>query len=154
MNRYLVPLFFLILALVSLPGGAASHIELVDGTTIQGDVVSASNGRYVIRSSTLGQIELPETSILSIRPGGGSGTSSTSSIDLQSIQKQIVSSPELMQMVTALLSDPQFQAAMNDPQLRQLVMSGNLDALRGDPRILQLLAHPSVQAIVGKVNGQ
>ena len=154
MNRYFAPLFFMILAQVSLPAGAASQIELVDGTAIQGDVVSAAHGRYVIHSATLGQIELPESSIRSIRPGVESGPGSTSGANLLSIQKQIVSSPELLQMVTALLADPQLQAAMNDPELRQLVISGNLDALRSDPRILRLLAHPSIQEIVGKVNGQ
>ena len=154
MYRIFAPLILMFLALASLPGGAASQIELVDGTTIQGDVISASHGRYVIRSSTLGQIELPESSIRSIRPVAARDSNPAISADLQSIQQQIVSSPELMQMVNALLADPQFQAAMNDPELRQLVMSGNLEALRGDPRVLRLLAHPSVQAIIGKVSGQ
>lgn len=152
MYRNFITLFLMILALASMPGGAASHIELVDGTTINGDVVSISNGRYIIHSTTLGQIEVPESSIRSIRPGGGNGSGSAISAEIQSIQKQILSSPELMQMVTALLSDPELQATINDPELIQLVMSGNLEALRVDPRIHRLFANPSIQAIVGKVS--
>lgn len=154
MHRIVVPLFLMILALASMPAAAESRIELVDGTAINGDVVSASDGSYIIRSTTLGRIEVPETSIRSIRPSGGNGSAPTFNAEFQSIQQQIASSPELMQMVTVLMSDPELQAALNDPELMQLVMSGNFDALRNDPRILRLLSNPSMQAIVGKVSGQ
>lgn len=154
MYRISVPLLLMILALVSMPGGAASRIELIDGTEINGEVVSVSGGHYVIRSSTLGQIEVPESSIRSVRPDGGSRSGRALSTELQPIQQQIVNSPELMAMVAALQTDPELQAAINDPELIQLVVSGNLDALRGDPRILRLLANPSIQAIVGKMSTQ
>lgn len=154
MYRTFAPLFLMLLALVNMPSAASSRIELVDGTAIYGDVVSASNGNYTIRSSTLGQIEVPESSIRSIRPDGGSDSGSALSAQLQPIQQQIASSPELMQMVTALQSDPELQAAINDPEFMQLIMSGNLETLQGDPRILRLLANPSIQTIVGKMNNQ
>lgn len=153
MHRILIPFLLLVLSLFSLSGGAASRIELVDGTQINGDVVSISNGRYVIRSPMLGEIEIPESSIRSIKPGGDAGSGSVPNADILAIQKQIASSPELMQLVNALLSDPQLQAAMKDPQLMQSVMSGDIESLRNDPRILQLMANPSIQEIIGKMNG-
>jgi len=152
MYRVFLLTSLMLLSLLSTPECAASRIGLVDGTEINGDVLSVSEGRYTIRSATLGQIELPESSIRFIKPGGGSDSGATTIPELHSIQQAIVNSPELMQIVTALQSDPELQAAINDPELMQLVMSGNFDALQGDPRIRRLLTNPSIKAIVGQMS--
>ncbi len=153
MYRIFLSLFPMIFAVASMPGSAGSQIELVDGTAINGEVISLSNGSYIIHSATLGRIEVPESSVRTIRSGGEKASGSTYNAEFQSIQQRIASSPELMQMVVELQSDPELQAAMNDPELMKLVMSGNYDALRSDPRILRLLSSPSMQAIIGKVSG-
>ena len=144
-------LFMVVLALASVESNAASRIELVDGTQINGELVSFSNGRYIIRSTALGQIELPESAIRSINSDGDKGAGGTVSADAQSIQQQIVNSPELMQMVTALMSDPEIQAAIKDPELMRLIMSGDMNSLQNDPRILRLMTTPSMQAIIDKM---
>lgn len=144
-------LLMVLFALVGLASAAASQIELVDGTKINGELVSVSNGRYVIRSPALGEIELPASSIRSIMPSGEKPSAGAQGVDFQNIQQQIVSSPELMQLVTAMMSDPEIQSTLKDPEFMQLIMSGDLDTLKNDPRILRLMNNPSMQAILGKM---
>ena len=145
-------LLSLLLAAVTLASNAASRIELVDGTVINGDLLSMSNGRYVVQSTTLGRIELPQSSIRAIEPViGKSSGSGGGNVDFQAIQQQITTSPELMQLVTALMSDPQIQTAMKDPEFMRLILSGDVAALKDDPRMLKLMGNPSIQAIIGKM---
>ena len=144
-------LLTLLLATVTLTGNAASRIELVDGTVINGDLLSMSNGRYVVQSTTLGRIELPQSSIRAIEPEIGKSGSGGGNVDFHAIQQQITASPELMQLVTGLMSDPQIQAAMKDPEFMRLILSGDVAALKDDPRILKLMGNPSIQAIIGKM---
>jgi hypothetical protein len=143
-----------LLALATVPSPAASRIELVDGTEIIGEVVSMSNGRYVIRSPSLGQIELPQSSIRVIEETGGTAQAKSANADMQAIQQQIVTSPELMQLVTAMMSDPEIQEAIKDPEFVQLIMSGDLVTLKNDPRINRLMSNPSMQAIIGKMQAR
>ncbi len=151
MHRICAFLLMALLGFAAIPSSAASRIELVDGTEINGEVVSMSNGRYIIRSPSLGQIELPQSSVRTIEQAGGTAQASSAKADIQAIQQQIVTSPELMQLVTAMMSDPEIQEAMKDPEFVQLIMSGNLVALQNDPRIHRLMNNPSVKAIIGKM---
>ena len=144
-------LLSLLLAMVTLASNAASRIELVDGTVINGDLLSMSNGRYVVQSTTLGRIELPQSSIRAIEPVIGKSGAGGGNVDFHAIQQQITASPELMQLVTALMSDPQIQAAMKDPEFMRLILSGDVAALKDDPRMLKLMGNPSIQAIIGKM---
>lgn len=156
-HRIRVTLFAALLASVSFASGAGSRIELVDGTSIHGEVVSMVNGRYVIRSQSLGRIELPQSSIRAIQPIGSTAIASPASSsdsanhNIQAIQERIVASPELMQSVTTLMSDPAIQEAIKDPTFVQLIMSGDIEALKDDPRMIRLMNNPSMKAIVGEM---
>ena len=139
----------LLLAITSTTDGA-SLIELKDGTRIVGEVVSAGQGHYLIRSPSLGEIRLDESAI----PSVGEQAHPAQTVELGPIHQKIANSPELMKMIIDLQSKPQLQAILNDKQLMQLVLSGDTESLQHDPRIMQLLADPSIQAIVGKVMGK
>jgi hypothetical protein len=152
-HRIAAVLFLVLLGSISFKSSAESRIELIDGTSINGEVVSMSNGRYVIRSQSLGQIEVPSSSIRSIKPTGATTPSGQANTDIQAIQQQIGTSPELMQMVTSMMSDPEIQEVIKDPELVQLIMSGNLEVLKNDPRIHQLMNNPSMQAVIRKMQG-
>ena len=152
-DSHRIAAFFLLFLLVSVSftSSAGSRIELVDGTHINGEVVSMSNGRYVIRSPSLGRIELPQSSIRAIQPAGVTASASAANVDIEAIQRKIASSPELMQQVTAMMSDPEIQEVMKDPEFVRLIMSGDLQALQGDPRILRLMGNPSLRAIIDQM---
>jgi hypothetical protein len=78
----------------------------------------------------------------------------TQPVELDRIRQKITQSPELMKLIADLQSKPQLQAIINDKQLLQLVLSGDMDSLRQDARIQQLLSDPSVQAIIERVMGE
>jgi len=55
--------------------------------------------------------------------------------------------------VQALQGDPKVQAVLADRELVGLVLSGDLEALQSDPRILRLMEDPAVHAILQRVLG-
>jgi hypothetical protein len=57
-------------------------------------------------------------------------------------------------MISALPSEPGIQEVLNDKQLLERMLAGDMETVMRDPRVLRLLANPSVQAIIGKVHGQ
>jgi len=147
-------LFCLALLLAVTHAQSASLIELNDGTRIVGEVVSADRSSYLVRSQALGEIRLDASTIRTIHPTREATAKPSRPIELARIQEKIANSPELMQMISELQSNPSLQAVLNDAPLRQLVLSGDLQALQQDPRIQQLLVEPSVQAIIREVLGE
>lgn len=164
-NRQIKASLLLALSLV-LPAAAQageSRIDLTDGSLISGELIGIEGGHYHIRSATLGSLSIPETSIRSLQPLGAAGaapshapsaTAATDySADIASIQKQLITDQGLMEQVTALQQDPQIQEALSDPELTRMVLSGDLEGLRADPRFQRLMQHPSIQALMGQVLG-
>ncbi len=155
-----------------LVAAAESRIELRDGSIMSGELVGIGNGVYRVRSATLGEIAIPESAVLAIRPASAGAAASNGAaaptspaapnpaanpvpqtIDLAAIQQQVLSNPQTMDAITRLQSDPGIQAALADPQFMGLIMSGNVEALRADPRLQRLLENPAIQSIVGQVLG-
>ncbi len=55
-----------------------------------------------------------------------------------------------MQAIMGLQGDPEIQAALADPALVRLILSGDLEALRADPRFQRLMGHPGIQGILDR----
>ena len=171
----------LCLALSLSPGlvaAAESRIELRDGSVISADLVGVGNGVYRVRSATLGELRIPQSKVLAIRPATAGTTPSTSAtapnsaaaptsaatpnpppgpgvqaVDLAAIQQQLLGNPQTMEAITRMQSDPGIQAALADPQFVAMIMSGNVEALRTDPRFQRLLENPAIRALIGQVLG-
>jgi hypothetical protein len=154
MFRSRILYLFVSLLPISFAIQAESLIELNDGSRIVGEVVSASQGRYLIRSAVLGEVELEESTIHTIQTSGRNTSNENHQVDLVAIQQKIANSPELIQMISALPSEPGIQEVLNDKQLLERMLAGDMETVMRDPRVLRLLANPSVQAIIGKVHGQ
>ena len=64
-------------AVLATPAALAgpSQVELTDGSVLTGDLVGYADGRYTLRSPTLGDVSLEESKVRSVRPGvpGGAG---------------------------------------------------------------------------------
>lgn len=154
MNRVLARLLTILFAFVGTVGHADSRIEMLDGSTVNGDVVSYSNGRYVIETKSLGTLEIDESTIRSIVPGGVAKLQNDYGAQIQSFQRQISASPALLGAIMDLQADPNLQAALQDPNFMHLIMSGDLEALKNSPRFLVVLDNPAIQEIVRAVQAR
>ncbi|MGD8958069.1 MAG: hypothetical protein PVJ03_12100 [Chromatiaceae bacterium] len=137
-------------------------IELTDGSRISGDIVDYSNGIYTIESESLGRLLLDDVRIRSIRsgsPGFGppdgldSGLPAPAALSqLEQIRHRIISNPDVLAQVMSLQQDPDLIAILNDPQIMQAVMSGQIGVLQNHPKINQLQSNPTVRSIMRTLN--
>jgi hypothetical protein len=149
---YFCFVFFLIAAVV----GAADmrQIELTDGSIVNAEVVSLSQGVYTVKSETLGTIKLPESKIRSIRTqaaGRSTDIPGKQADDMRSLQDKMMSDREIMSLVRSLGEDPQFRKILEDPAVMKAVEEGNIAALMANPQFLKLLDNATVQDIQKKV---
>jgi hypothetical protein len=71
----------------------------------------------------------------------------TALFGFETILKNLMGDPELMQKVQKLAEDPEFIAILDDPQIRKAIEDGNFLALSRHPKIWGLLNHPTVKGI-------
>ncbi len=139
--------------------GEVREIELIDGSTISGEVLSLSNGIYTIKSDSLGTIKIDETKIRAIRKklsssGGGAGPASggtASTGEVKSLQEKMLSDKEIMSLIQSLRNDPDFKKILEDPEIMKAVNEGDVAALTANPRFMKLLNNATVKEIEKKV---
>ena len=149
----------LLCLLVTLPVVAAGArvVELNDGSTISGRIVSLHNGIYTIESNSLGRLQLDATEIRAIRtPGhsGGERGGMAGGVELGTLQNTMVGNPTVMAQIMALQNDPQIRQVLADPEIARAVQSGDLNALSQNPKFLELLQNSRIQAIQGEMLGR
>ncbi len=137
-----------------------SRIELRDGSVIGGEVIAVGDGVYRVRSASLGEIQVRESDVLAIRPGG-SGTPAAAATDtgnqdsaFAAVQQQLLGNPQTMDAISRLQGDAEVTAALTDPEFMRLITAGDVEKLRTDPRFRRLMENPSIQAIVEQVLGK
>lgn len=160
-------LFFLLTCLpVSVYAGAVREVELSDGSVLQAEVVGMRHGVYQLRSSTLGEFEVPESQVVAIRtPHSEPAPAPASDGDVASPQSQqtlpaagalqqaLTQDPAALNKILSLQNDPLVQSILSDESTMQAVESGDLGALLNDPKIKALMNHPTVQDL-GQSYGQ
>lgn len=133
-------------------------IELIDGTQIRGEVLSFDSGVYVIRSDSLGRMNLSDGKIRAIRstsPQSGdhvpqqvSPTGSADPRRLSAIENRILNDPNMLAMVMTLQQDPQVMTILSDPELMRAIAAGDLQALQNNPKILALEQNPTIRQLL------
>jgi len=139
---------------------ALSRFELMDGSVIQGKILSFSKGVYRINSDILGTISLPEEKIRAIKPAHSPGSQAENSNrpknSAQGIQKidqmqdRMLSDPETVQLIEKLQNNPSVQKILQDEELMQAIAQGNLNRVSEDPKIKDLMNDKTIGKIIEK----
>jgi len=130
--------------------GGLVEINLVDGTIISGKLVSFDKGIYTINSTTLGTLKIKETTVESIRRktlATETPPDISTQAGIQSLQQRMVADEDIMKMITSLLQDPDFQEILQDEALMKAISSGDLNALKSNPKLQELLNNATVEQI-------
>jgi hypothetical protein len=137
--------------------GEVRAIELKDGSVVTGEVVSLTNGKYTIRSGSLGIVQIEESKVLTIKPvPAPSAASSGAAADnttgnISTLQNRMMNDKEVMSKIQSLQNDPEFMKILEDPEVMKAVTSGNVSALMANPQFLKLMNNSTVRDIEQKV---
>ncbi len=152
----LISLVLVCFASFKAHAGEVREIDLSDGSVINGEILSLSNGIYTVRSDNLGIIKLEESKIRAIRPKSSAlesqpAQSSSSPGEMQSLQQKMMSDQQIMGLIQSLQNDPEFKEILQDPEVMRAVNAGDVAALSANPKFMKLLNNATVQEIEKKV---
>jgi hypothetical protein len=153
--------FFLIFMFMvsTVWGNTQSRFELMDGSVIQGKILSFSRGVYRINSDMLGTISLPEEKIQAIKPAHKSGLQaensrqsggSTGTQKIDRMQDRMLNDPETVRLIGELQNNPSVQQILQDEELMKAIAEGNLNRLSEDPKIKALMNDQTIGKIIEK----
>ena len=169
LGRFLLCVSFLSLASIT-SASELREITLDDGSSIVGEIISVENGRYTIKTKSLGTLTLGSRQVKSITQlGGSTAAAATATADMkgasinsissgsvassvQQIQSSITSNTSLMSAIMQMQSNPEMQAVLSDPALMQAIQSFDIEVIQNHPKIIRLMQSQEVQQIQSKVN--
>ncbi|HOW60014.1 MAG TPA: hypothetical protein PLO78_09865 [Candidatus Omnitrophota bacterium] len=160
--------FFLILFFLTWVSVAHAsqekRIELTDGSVLDGEIVSFSEGQYTVKNSVLGVIRVEGSKIRAIHGGDqttGSSERDVTSLDaatvrneMQKLQPAMVSNPDIMKSLASLISDSDFQALLKDPQVMDAARSLDLKTLMANEKFISILNKPEVNELARRSKKQ
>lgn len=135
----------------------AKTIALKDGSTLKGKVIKLENNIYTLEIPSLGQIEVPESDIISITPakapsGNGDDPQKTELKDqVQKIQGNIMTDPALMLDIQNIVNDEEVRKLLSDPKLMQDVLSYDQEKIQGNKGVQDLMDNPKIQDLMNKI---
>ena len=143
-------------------GGQLCEIQLVDGGAIFGEMISHNEDGYVVRSKSLGVLNVKESEIEMIRfgdhPADRSGKKETVdghgagvSPDMESLQDAMMNDRGVMEKVMHLQNDPRMRELLKDPEFMKAINSGDISILMANPKFMELLNNPEIRAIQREV---
>ena len=158
--KIVVAWFFLIIIFSgNVFSGQVSEIELVDGGIIFGEIISKSDGVYVVKSDSLGTLKVKESEIRIIRVGSTgamekeivSTPRGAAASEIQSLQQAMMNNDEVMGLVMSLQKNPKMQELLKDPGFMKAVSAGDISSLMANPKFIELLNNPEIKEIQKKV---
>ena len=150
---------FLFLWLVSSAShaGVVSQIQLLDGSLIQAEIISFSNGVYKLRSESLGTLSIAEDRVQSIHPNLPQipgipnklqATDPPIGQKVQGLQQKLISDPKTMEMLLDLQSDPSMSSVLNDKELMRAIQQGNISKVIKNQKILKLMKSKALGKVI------
>ena len=137
--------------------GVVSQIKLLDGSVIQAEIISFSNGVYKLRSESLGTISVAEDRVQSIRPNKSRISGTPAQLEaadppvgqkVQGLQQKLTSDPKTMEMLLDLGNDPSMIGVLNDKDLMRAIQQGNLSTVIKNPKIQKLMKSKAVGEVI------
>ena len=137
--------------------GVVSQIKLVDGSVIQAEIISFSNGVYKLRSEMLGTLSIAEDRVQSIRPNKSQTPEMLEKLEssdlsvgkkVQGLRQKLTSDPETMEMLLDLGNDPSMIGVLNDKDLMRAIQQGNLSTVIKNPKIQKLMKSKAVGEVI------
>jgi hypothetical protein len=148
----LIVLALLVPAIDSVAAGEVRQIELADGSVLTGEVLSYANGVYTVRTGSLGTITIEDSRVRSISsPGQAASSAGPSYGQARSLEEQMRSDEQVMNMIRSLKDDPAFRRVLEDPGILRAVEAGDLATLMANPRFMELMNNPTVREIQNKI---
>ena len=137
--------------------GVVSQIKLVDGSVIQAEIISFSNGVYKLRSEMLGTLSIAEDRVQSILPNKSQISGTPAQLEtadplvgqkVQGLQQKLTSDPKTMEMLLDLGNDPSMIGVLNDKDLMRAIQQGNLSTVIKNPKIQKLMKSKAVGDVI------
>jgi hypothetical protein len=160
-------IFVLAITLISFSPASFAQTEkiitLQDGSVLKGEVIQLSDGIYTLETSTLGRMTIPESDILSITSAAidtpqdqGANSSDLTRKEqiksqVQAIQGNILSDPQLMTELQNVVSDAEVQKMLSDPKLLDDVRTYDPEKIQNNDSVQDLIQNPKVQDLMNKI---
>ena len=137
--------------------GVVNQIKLVDGSVIQAEIISFSNGVYKLRSEMLGTLSIAEDRVQSIRPNKSQTPEILEKLEpsdlsvgkkVQGLRQKLTSDPKAMEMLLDLGNDPSMIGVLNDKELMRDIQQGNLSTVIKNPKIQKLMKSKAVGEVI------
>ena len=152
--------FFLTLCVAGYCG-QVSRIELTDGSVINGEIVSYSNGVYTINSATFGEIRIEGSKVSKIETGNSPSPSAQinsatqpgnlTQPQIDAYREKLLSNPAAPSVVSGLANDPQIQELLKDPEIMAAAKAGDIQALMKNEKFKTIANNPKMQEAVEKL---
>lgn len=151
-----------------------SKIELNDGSVINGEVVSFTNGMYTVNTSAFGQIKINADQVVNFQPASSSNNplgitslsvnpynnsqnstslqgNNSSVTGIEDYKRKVMSNPENAAVITDLAANPQIQSLMEDPEIVAAAKAGDLTALMKSKKFMEIVNNPGLQKEIDKL---
>ena len=153
-----------------------NDIVLEDGSVIRAEVISFQNGKYTLRSESIGVISLDSSQVsqilrhkvnqsvvpLSVAPLSAASLGSAQAplfssspemfqANVEKAQAMLMKDPQAMQVVASMASDPNFKELLDDPESVAAIKSGDIATLMKNPRFLAITQDSRMQEMATKV---
>lgn len=154
-------LFFNLAFVISVFSAELNEIELDDGSIIHAEVVALADGKYTVRSETLGTFTLDSSRVTRISKGGvkesvvsdmpvynitaDSLSAQNLKTKVSNVQADIMKDPQAMQMVTSMASDPAITQLLDDPEIAAASKAGDVARLMKNPKFRAIMQDSRIQ---------
>ncbi len=159
MRKYFLT-HILTIALLSLSATSYAQeikvITLKNGSILKGKVLQLKDSIYTLETSDLGEVDIPESNILSITSSeGSSGSSEAQKTEMkkqiEQVQGTILSDPDIMEDIQDILEDDTVKAMLSDPGLLNDVQSFDPNKIQQNQNVQSLMNNPKMQELMNKL---